>query len=81
MSELTNREIEHGRPFYFSAGIVCVAGLIALFLYPLQGIGLILFGGFLLYWVLAGVSIATSRDISEKLSEIAACLDDMKGKY
>ena len=78
MSELTAKTIEHVKAFYYVAGIVCVAGVVALFFYPLQGIGLILFGGFFLYWALANISIASSRDMSEKLSEVVSCLDEMR---
>lgn len=78
MSELTEKTIEHVKAFYYGAGIVSVAGVIALFFYALQGIGLILFGGFLLYWALANVSIASSRDMSEKLSEIVSSLNEMR---
>ena len=78
MSELTEKTIEHVKAFYYVAGIVCVAGVVALFFYPPQGIGLILFGGFFLYWALANISIASSRDMSEKLSEVVSCLDEMR---
>jgi hypothetical protein len=78
--ELTEKTIEHVKAFYFAAGIICVAGVIGLFFYPLQGIGLILLGGFLLYWSLTAVSIASSRDLSEKLSEIVTVLDDIRRK-
>ena len=78
MSELTEKTIEHVKAFYFVAGIACVAGVIALFFYPPQGIGLILFGGFFLYWALANISIASSRDTSAKLSEIVSYLDEMR---
>lgn len=40
MSELTEKTIEHVKAFYYVAGIVCVAGVVALFFYPLRGIGL-----------------------------------------
>jgi len=78
MPELTEKTIEHVKAFYYIAGIVCVAGVVALFFYPPQGIGLILFGGFFLYWALANISIASSRDMSEKLSEVVSCLDDIR---
>jgi len=80
MSGLTEKTIEHVRAFYYVAGIVCVAGVTALFFYPPQGIGLILLGGFFLYWALANINIASSRDMSEKLSEIALYLDEMRRK-
>jgi len=80
MSELTIKQIEHGRPFYYIAGIACVSGVVLLFFYPLQGIGVILFGGWLLYWALANIIIATTRDMNEKLSEIATYLDEMRRK-
>jgi hypothetical protein len=80
MSELTEKTIEHVKAFYYVAGIVCVAGAITLFFYPPQGIGIILFGGFFLYWALENISIASSRDINEKLSEIASYLDEMRRK-
>lgn len=78
MSELIEQEIENGRLFYYAAGIVCLAGVITLFFYPLHGIGLILFGGFLLYWSLAGAVVAVNRDMSAKLTEIIAYLDDAR---
>lgn len=80
MSELTEKTIEHVKTFYYVAGIACVVGAIALFFYPSQGIGLILFGGFFLYWALANISIASSRDVSEKLGEILSCLEEMRRK-
>lgn len=78
MSELTEKTIEHVKAFYYVAGIACVAGVIALFFYPPQGIGLILFGGFFLHWALANISIASSRDVSAKLSEIVSYLEEMR---
>ena len=78
MSELTEKTIEHVKAFYYVAVIISVAGVIALFFYPPQGIGLILFGGFVLYWALANISIASSRDISVKLGEIVSYLDEMR---
>lgn len=78
MSELVEQEIKHGRAFYNVAGIACAAGTGILFFHPLEGIGLLLFSGLLLYWSLAGVAIATNRDISAKLTEIIGRLDGMK---
>lgn len=78
MSELVEQQVAHGMGFYYAAGIAGLAGLITLFFYPLHGIGLIGFGGFLLYWSLANVVIAVNRDMSGKLTEIIALLDGMK---
>ena len=78
MSELINETIDHARPFYIIAWIVCVAGVIGLLFHPQQGIGLILFAVFLMFHAVGSISVATTRNINEKLSEIAAHLDDMK---
>jgi len=80
MSDLAERTMLHVKAFYFAAGIACLVGVVTLVLYPLQGIGLILFGGFLLYWSLANVVIAVNRDMSEKMSVIIAYLEETKRK-
>lgn len=80
MVELAEAQIKHGMPFYYAAGIACLVGVIVLFFYPLQGIGLILFGGFLLYLSLGNVVVAVTRDVSAKLTEIITYLDDSKRK-
>ncbi len=80
MSDLAEKQIEHAKGIYIAAGIVCLAGVVALIFYPLPGIGLILFGGFLLYWSLATVAIAVNRDMSEKMSVIIAYLQVKKSQ-
>lgn len=78
MAELTTETISNARPFYIIAWIVCVAGVIGLFISPQHGMGLILFAVFLLFHAIGSISVATTRDINEKVSKIAAHLDDMK---
>lgn len=80
MSELIGETIDQARPFYISAWIVCVAGVIGLFFYPQQGIGLILFAVFLIFHAIGSICVATTRDMSAILKEIAANLDEMRRK-
>lgn len=80
MVELVEEQIEYGRAFYYAAGMCCVAGGIAIFVYPEQGIGLIVFGGILLIWSLGNVAIAAIRNVSAKLTGIIDRLDAVERK-
>jgi len=79
-SVLVTSTIDLARPFYIIAWIVCVAGVIGLFFYPLQGIGLILFAVFLLFHAIGSISAATTRALNARLTGIAANLDEMQRK-
>jgi len=80
MSKLTNETIDSARPSYIIAWIVCVAGVIGLFFYPPQGIGLILFAVFLLFHAIGSISVATTREMNTRLWELVANLDEMQRK-
>ena len=80
MSPLIKMQLDYSQFWDYGGSIVCIVGVIVLFFYPLHGIGLLLFGGFLVYRALAHMIIATTMDASEKLAEIAAHFDEAQRK-
>jgi len=61
---------------FFAAWIACVVGVITLFIYPLQGIGIILLAGFLLHSFYVDVVVERNNAMSRKLTEIIGQLDE-----